>query len=303
MTSSTKRGCVLVVEDEPQVRRVLERVCQQAGFRAVLVPNGERALAHLRGGEGTDVVLLDLLMPGLDGLGVLQSLRDAPVEPAPAVLVISSATDPLRRAQAIELGAMDYITKPFRIADLKRRVCRAMSIIHTERRLAAAERQLRELREKDEATGVEAAGQLFFGLEAEFYAAQGGQRALSCIVVSDENYDTTLSHQGRGAGVARLHHLADVIEDRLSGSDRVFRVDAAEFVILLPGTGRTGTVRLMDEILAMAQAEGMEAHELVMAAACYPHPELSGPSLMYRAVNITLAQARSGCGRALFEGF
>lgn len=218
--------------------------------------------------------------------------------------MLTSASDPHSQSEALKLGAIDFVTKPFRVEDLERRIGRVMHIVSIERRLEQAEAQLKELRGVDQVTGVGAASQLYTVLEAEFHAAEAGGRALSIIVVSDEHYDLTLWSQGRPAGEARLHQLADAIEKRLRGADRVFRVDAAEFVVLLPGTAREGARAVVNKLQeAAVELGGIHPDELAVAVAVVPHPELRQASQMYRAVNMALAQARSAGQVAFFEGF
>ncbi|VVM04969.1 Alkaline phosphatase synthesis transcriptional regulatory protein PhoP [Methylacidimicrobium cyclopophantes] len=135
MTASAREHVVLVVEDEPDV---LELICLNlaaAGFRAVRALNGtdglEKAMSDL-----PDLVVLDLMLPELDGLEVCKTLRRNPTTADLPILILTAKAEPADRVQGLELGADDYLTKPFSPRELvlrtrsllRRRVERTASV-------------------------------------------------------------------------------------------------------------------------------------------------------------------------------
>jgi two-component system, cell cycle response regulator len=284
---------ILVVDDEPLNREAMARLGESMGFEVETAGNGLEALEVLNKRK-PDVVLLDLSMPELDGFGVLERLRDRPIEPRPAVIIVTAQADVHGRLRGTELGAIDFVEKPFRLADLQRRVQRALSIVEMERRLKEAERALRALRSTDETTGVGSFGQLYTILDAEFRCAEIAERALSCVLVVDEAYGKVLQTAGRAAGEDRLQKLAHLIETTRRETDYVFRVDAAEFVILCPTTREADAKQVVGRVLEVLNKAGiLGADDLAVAVATYPHPEITQASYLYRAANTALAQARS----------
>lgn len=101
---------VLIVDDEPDILLMMRVNLEGEGFETVLAADGETALERIRE-ESPDVVLLDVMMPVLDGWGVLEQLVDQPERPA--VVVVSAKAAPGDLARAYRLGAADYVTKPF----------------------------------------------------------------------------------------------------------------------------------------------------------------------------------------------
>jgi two-component system copper resistance phosphate regulon response regulator CusR len=110
---------VLVADDELRLRRVLVRVLSGRGIAADAAADGAEAVAMARSG-GYDLVILDLLMPGMDGFAALgEIMRRRPDQP---VLVLSCLSDPETKMASLGLGADDYVPKPFHVGELVARV-------------------------------------------------------------------------------------------------------------------------------------------------------------------------------------
>jgi two-component system, NtrC family, response regulator AtoC len=107
---------ILVVDDEPGMLRYLQTLLEVDSYHVTTAKSGVEALQRLRRGQTPDLVLLDLLMPELDGLQTLEQLRHA--QPGLKVVMLSCVTDTRKVTQAIKLGAQDYLTKPFQKAEL-----------------------------------------------------------------------------------------------------------------------------------------------------------------------------------------
>ncbi len=109
---------VLVVDDESHIRDVVQYALVRDGHAVDLAANGEQALACLAGG-GIDLVVLDVLMPELDGLAVCRQVRGHGRVP---IIFLSSRTEEADRVLGLELGGDDYVTKPFSPRELSARV-------------------------------------------------------------------------------------------------------------------------------------------------------------------------------------
>ena len=110
---------VLVVDDEPAVRRALERALRLENHEVTLAEDGEQALDRLAG-EPADAVILDILMPKLDGLEVCRRLRKAGDRTPVLMLTARDAIDD--RVEGLDVGADDYLVKPFALRELQARL-------------------------------------------------------------------------------------------------------------------------------------------------------------------------------------
>ncbi len=109
---------ILVVDDEPQIRRALSLHLGVRGYEVFEADTGERAI-QVAATEHPDVVLLDLGLPGMDGILVIQALRGWTSMP---IIVLTVRDDERSKVQALDAGADDYVTKPFGMAELLARV-------------------------------------------------------------------------------------------------------------------------------------------------------------------------------------
>lgn len=115
---------VLIVDDEPPIRRFLRTTLSAHGYQSLEVDNGASALALLHADGAIDVMVLDLGLPGMDGFQVIEQVR-ASGSPVP-IIVLSSRSDETGKVRALDMGADDYVTKPFGTDELLARVRAAL---------------------------------------------------------------------------------------------------------------------------------------------------------------------------------
>src|SRR5437588_7239441 len=107
---------ILLVDDEPGMLRYIRTLLEVDDYKVETASTGEEALQRVEKGLEPDMVLLDVLMPGIDGLQTLEQLRQ--MRPGVKVVMLSCVSDTRKVVQAMRLGAQDYLTKPFQKAEL-----------------------------------------------------------------------------------------------------------------------------------------------------------------------------------------
>jgi DNA-binding response OmpR family regulator len=113
---------ILLIDDEPQISGFVARALEHRGYRVYIAADAADGvrLANSAGPAAYDLVILDLIMPDMDGRAVLAEILRS--HPAQAVLILSCTADPVTKAECLDLGAKDYLTKPFSLAELTARV-------------------------------------------------------------------------------------------------------------------------------------------------------------------------------------
>ena len=126
---------ILIVEDERDVVKLLRYNLEKEGFRVNSVTDGSLALAELRR-DGADLVILDLMLPGMDGLEVCRQLRRHERYANTPILMLTARSEEADRVVGLELGADDYVTKPFSMREV---IARVSALLRREDPMPAAQ--------------------------------------------------------------------------------------------------------------------------------------------------------------------
>jgi DNA-binding response OmpR family regulator len=122
-----KQQVILVVDDEPTIREVVRKYLERDGFAVQEATDGHQALAYLRDNV-PDLIVLDIMLPGVDGLSITRQLRDPAgyaglsVDGSIPIIMLTAKTEELHRINGFAVGADDYVTKPFSPQELLARV-------------------------------------------------------------------------------------------------------------------------------------------------------------------------------------
>lgn len=133
---------ILVVDDEQEIRNLLDHFLKDQGYEVVLASDGNQAL-KLAGEENPQVIILDIKMPGLDGLEVCKLLKDKEQTRLIPIIVITGFED--NKMEALYRGADDFVNKPFDMAEIAVRVKSALRIRHLTDELERAVAYIEEL--------------------------------------------------------------------------------------------------------------------------------------------------------------
>jgi signal transduction histidine kinase len=152
---------ILIVDDVPENIQLLGSMLQRRGYRVWLAENGMDALAAV-GNEIPHLILLDISMPEMDGFEVCRRLKESPVTRDIPIIFLSAFSDKGRVVQGFDVGAVDYVTKPFNSAELFSRIRTHLDLRYTKELLMHRNQQLQELNDqlhqvnhdKDELLGI-----------------------------------------------------------------------------------------------------------------------------------------------------
>lgn len=273
MTACTPEpSLVLLVDDEPTNIEVMAEVLEPFHDLA-FATSGEEAL-RLAGELKPDIILLDIVMPGLDGYAVCGRLKQDPRTARIPVIFVTALDATEDEARGLEIGAIDYVSKPIRPAILRARVRTHLELKH-------AHDVLEQVSATDALTGVANRHRLEAVLEHEFIRQQRTQAPLSLIMLDVDHFKAFNDTYGHLAGDRCLAQVAQCLSSALrDGVDLVARYGGEEFTCVLPDT---------DGAAALKVAERLRGH---VADLRIPHAKSSaGP---YVTVSMGLATAASG---------
>ncbi len=248
---------VLVVDDDEHTRTLLKDLCETSGFRVLVAEDGVEALEGITK-HRPDLVLLDLMMPRRDGFSVLKAVRETEGLNDLAVIVLTAMGDMDGKIRGMELGADDYITKPFKLIELQTRITSALTVREYRRRLLDAEDELAQFRAVDPVTGAGTYSQLKASLDSELARSRRYGRPAACLLFGFDDYQGLRYQLGRDACDAYLGKVAHQLRSVMRGADRLFRVDSDEFVVLLPETDLAGARVVAERMLTLLEAVPVE---------------------------------------------
>ncbi|MEP0871699.1 PleD family two-component system response regulator [Trichocoleus desertorum AS-A10] len=239
---------VLVVDDDVFMRLQLRRAMEQEGYQVVEAPNGEQGLEdykHLH----PDIVLLDALMPIMDGFTFCAKLQALPSGDRTPVLMITGLEDEESVAQAFAAGATDYVTKPIHWAVLRQRVKRLIQQSQLHRQLESTNQVLQRLALVDGLTQL-ANRRCFDQHLYQSWQRLARERVALTLILCDidcfKAYNDTYGHQ---AGDDCLQQIAKTISScARRPADLAARYGGEEFALILPSTESRGGVKVAQDI-------------------------------------------------------
>ncbi|MBD8525378.1 diguanylate cyclase [Pseudomarimonas arenosa] len=219
---------VLIVDDQPDNVVILAEALESADCRCRVATSGKRALAAVAS-KTPDVILLDILMPGLDGYEVCRQLKSKHETADIPVLFLSALDEPFDKLRAFEAGGADYVTKPFHIAEVRARVQ-----VHV--RLRRLQQALAESSLTDALTGLANRRRFEEVLAGEWGRAERRNDTLSLLMIDVDHFKCFNDHYGHVAGDDCLRRVGQSLQGALSRSaDFVARYGGEEFVAVLAG--------------------------------------------------------------------
>lgn len=257
LEASKARARLLVVDDQPINIQVMHQIFG-AQHQVFMATSGEQALEFCRV-TPPDLVLLDVVMPGMDGFEVCQALKADPATHNIPVIFVTAHTDAAQETRGLEVGAVDFISKPVNPAVVRARV-------KTQLTLKYQSDLMRKLVFLDGLTGVFNRRYLDQQLTIEVARAQRARTALSLILIDVDYFKRFNDAYGHQAGDDCLREVAAALKGSLRRpADLVSRYGGEEFVCVLPDTPFDDAMAIAAELERNVRQKNIEHRDSAAA--------------------------------------
>ncbi|MBP0021881.1 MAG: diguanylate cyclase [Cyanobacteria bacterium SBLK] len=232
---TTSDFLILVVDDIASNLQIIGEILDDVGYGTTFAISGKQALERIFSAR-PDLILLDLMMPDMNGLRVCEILKANPSYQDIPIIFLTASNEQNNLLQAFEKGAVDYITKPFNSRELLARVKTHLELKYTRDELKKALAELEKLATTDPLTGIANRRHLLTLGEQEFSRVCRYDRPFSILMIDLDRFKNINDTYGHSIGDEILKKMAKVTLSVLGTVDYFGRFGGEEFVILLPET-------------------------------------------------------------------
>jgi diguanylate cyclase (GGDEF)-like protein len=299
-----KRKRILVVDDHEDNIELLRARLEARGYEVEGANDGQAALDAVRR-VCPDLILLDVMMPKMDGIEVVRRLKANAELPFIPVIMQTALDSTENKVEGLDAGADDYITKPINFAELEARVNSLLRIKALQTDLAARERELSELNDKlrlisltDGLTEVENRRSLELHLHEMWQHSMRLHEPIALIICDIDKFKAVNDNYGHQAGDSVLKEFAQLLKSEAREIDRVGRYGGEEFLLILSGTVLDAAVTFAERLREKVEghtfsyAGGTLRRTMSCGVAAAPHPRVKDQEALLRAADDALYVAK-----------
>lgn len=286
-----EKNTILIVDDE---QLNIDMLIEELGktYTIVVAKNGRQALKRVCQSP-IDVILLDILMPDMDGYEVCRCLKENPETRNIPVIFITSKNEDEDEAKGLLLGAVDYIKKPFYLPIVKTR-------IKTHLELKTKTEMLERLATLDGLTQISNRREFDNTLNKEFTRAIRSNSSLSLLMVDIDYFKNYNDNYGHVAGDECLRRIADALKQNLRRtSDFLFRYGGEEFAVILPCIDSNGAMEIAEYL--RLKIESLKIPHEYSAVTPYTTISIGVASIVPAIANQTMIELIVSADEALYE--
>lgn len=243
---------VLVIDDSESIHKLIEARLRPEGLEVIGELDGERGIERAIS-EEPDLILLDVGLPDVDGFEVCRQLKEHPSTRDVPIIFLTGTTSTDSKVKGLDLGAVDYVTKPFDQVELRARV-----------RAALRTKRLQDILEQqsflDGLTGLWNRTYLDRRTESELTVARRYGRALTLVMVDIDHFKRLNDTHGHLFGDVVLQGIGDALRAYARRSDIVARYGGEEFAILLTNTTMKAGLFVAERLRSSIESRNFEAH-------------------------------------------
>ena len=246
---------IVIAEDDPISRRLLEVFLTRWGYQVAVATSGTEALELLEQEDAPRLAVLDWMMPGLEGIQVCRKIRERKDRPYTYILLLSARTQKQDLLLGLESGADDYLTKPFDAQELRARLHVGQRILQLQDGLMVAGAELLFRATHDSLTGIANRDVILDSLNREHsrQVREGG--SFGIVLLDVDHFKSVNDTYGHLCGDAVLQEVVRRVASTVRAYDTVGRYGGEEFLIVAPSSGAEGILRLSERVRLAIETE------------------------------------------------
>jgi len=303
---------ILVVDDVPDNVEILDARLSSRGYAVITASTGEEALEKVEA-EPPHLILLDVMMPGMDGHQVARRIKDDEGLPFIPIILVTALSETEHIVQGLNTGADDYIAKPYHFQELEARVRAMLRIKRLQdeldlknRELEVANKRLKKLSITDGLTELFNHRHVHELLRDEFERSRRSEEPLAVVMIDLDRFKAVNDTYGHPTGDVVLFETARILKETAREIDMVGRYGGEEFIGILPNTSEEEGARFAERVRAAVEAHLFkdEEHEIRMTCssgvASFPADGVDTPEELLKNADAALYLAKeSGRNRVV----
>lgn len=239
---------VLIAEDDVSYRRILESLLRKWGHEIQVAEDGVEAWDALQCEGSPSMVILDWMMPGMDGIDVCRQVRELKQDIRPYVILLSGKDEKKDLITGISTGADDYVTKPFHPDELRVRILAGERILNLQAESLMVMEALRKQASHDYLTGLPNRANIMEVLRREFARSPRAGKSVSVVLADVDNFKSINDTFGHQVGDVVLTEVARRMAREMRSYECVGRYGGEEFLAVLADCDTQGACRLAERL-------------------------------------------------------
>lgn len=288
---------ILVIDDSKLILHVAKTILSKQGHQVLLAEDGNIGLQTVAT-EHPDLILLDLILPGIDGYQVCQRIKKRAATPDMPVIMLTSRSEPADKVRGLEMGASDYITKPFDEGELMARVNIHLQIRELHESLKEKNRQLKEMADRNGLTGLYNHRYFQETISRDFQRAARYHESLSCVMFDIDHFKKFNDAYGHQVGDIILRELGSLVGQLMRDSDLSARYGGEEFALLMYHTASKEAFLISERLRKAVEQHKFQADNLSLTVtvsggvASFPHPEIADAKTLIECADKAMYRAK-----------
>ena len=290
---------IAVVDDDAAIRRLVRLFLKRSGYDVAEFATGNEARQYLTT-KPWDLAILDRRLPDMDGAMLAQELKSNPEFKTRFIIMLTGEADQEDKVEGLDLGADDYITKPFQSAELLARIRAGKRIVDLQKELLETNKRLERLSITDGLTALFNHRYFQDELARAFEESARYGRPLSLAIVDLDFFKKINDTYGHAVGDEVLKAVSKIFQDSTRSADLAARYGGEEFGIMMPETNLDDAFVFAEKIRSLVESTAIQTQAgpvkvtVSIGVSAVPHPKIHAAKELVVAADEALYRAKRG---------